>query len=254
MIHKIVRKIKNKITKYTTQKYITSLQKRGIKIGENLKIFDIKSITIDTTRPSLITIGNNVFFHKNFTLYTHDFVSGVFLNKYHDFLPSSGKVSIGNNVRFGINCTVLKGVTIGDNCFIAAGSIVTKDIPANSIAGGVPAKVFCSLEAYYEKRKRLCVEEAFEYAQSIRERFNREPIPEDFCEECVLFVDSTNIDKYKSIPIHQRLENHYEQWIKQHNRQFKNFNDFITASKEFKKTNYLIRKHNNSNSITLDNI
>lgn len=234
MIHKIVRKIKNKIIKYTTQKHITSLRKKGIKIGENLKIFDIKSITIDTTRPSLITIGNNVFFHKNFTLYTHDFVSGVFLNKYHDFLPSSGKVSIGNNVRFGINCTVLKGVTIGDNCFIAAGSIVTKDIPANSIAGGVPAKVLCTLDAYYERRKKQCIEEAFEYAQSIRERFNREPTPEDFWEEFVLFVDSTNIDKYKSIPIHKQFGIHYEQWIKKHNPKFKDFKEFINASKELK--------------------
>ena len=234
MIHKIARKIKNKIINYTTQKYILSLQKKGIKIGENLKICDIKSITIDTTRPSLITIGNNVFFHKNFTLYTHDFVSGVFLNKYHDFLPSSGKVSIGNNVRFGINCTVLKGVTIGDNCFIAAGSIVTKDIPANSIAGGVPAKVLCPLDVYYTRRKKQCIEEAFEYAQSIRERYNREPIPEDFWEEFVLFVDSTNIDKYKSIPIHKQLGIHYKQWIDKHNSKFKDFKEFINASKELK--------------------
>lgn len=50
-------------------------------------------------------------------------------------------VHIGNNVFIGMHCMILKGVTIGDNSIIAAGSVVTKDIPANSIAGGVPCKV-----------------------------------------------------------------------------------------------------------------
>lgn len=50
-------------------------------------------------------------------------------------------VHIGNNVFIGMHCMILKGVTIGDNSIIAAGSIVTKDIPANCIAGGVPCKV-----------------------------------------------------------------------------------------------------------------
>jgi acetyltransferase-like isoleucine patch superfamily enzyme len=44
-------------------------------------------------------------------------------------------------VWFGAGVVVLAGVTIGSHCVIAAGSVVTKDIPANSIAGGVPAKV-----------------------------------------------------------------------------------------------------------------
>ncbi len=50
-------------------------------------------------------------------------------------------ITIGNNVWFGGNVAVMPGVTIGDNCTIAAGSIVTKDIPDNSLAAGVPCKV-----------------------------------------------------------------------------------------------------------------
>ena len=50
-------------------------------------------------------------------------------------------VHIGNNVFIGMHCVVMKGVTIGDNSIIGAGSIVTKDIPANCIAAGVPCKV-----------------------------------------------------------------------------------------------------------------
>ena len=50
-------------------------------------------------------------------------------------------VHIGNNVFIGMNCMIMKGVTIGDNSIIGAGSIVTKDIPANCIAVGSPCKV-----------------------------------------------------------------------------------------------------------------
>ena len=64
---------------------------------------------------------------------THDFGTFVFRNLYHDFVPSSGKVSIGNNVYIGRDVTILKGVNIGDNCIIGLGSIVTKDIPSNSV-------------------------------------------------------------------------------------------------------------------------
>ena len=221
MIKKIIKKIELKIAKSSSQRYIKYLRKKGVKIGDNTKMMGIKSIHIDLTRPSLVTIGNNVLLHKNFSLFTHDFVSGVFLNKYEDFIPSSGKVTIGNNVRFGINCTVLKGITIGDNCFIAAGSIVTKDIPANSIAGGAPAKVLCSLDDYYEKRKTQCIKEAFNYIQSINDRFNREAIPSDFWEEFPLFVDASNINDYPMIPIKQQLGSHYESWLKKHKAPYK---------------------------------
>lgn len=50
-------------------------------------------------------------------------------------------VEIADNVFIGMDCIVLKGVSIGENAVIAAGSIVTKDIPANSVAAGVPCRV-----------------------------------------------------------------------------------------------------------------
>lgn len=53
----------------------------------------------------------------------------------------SQPVHIGNNVWLGSRVMVLKGVTIGDNAVVAAGGVVTKDVPANTLAGGVPAKV-----------------------------------------------------------------------------------------------------------------
>lgn len=228
----LINRLRHYWVKTSTKRYITYLKKCGVKIGKNFCIRNnIKSIEIDLTRPSLITIGDNVTVNKNFSLYTHDFVSGIFIHKYSEFIPSSGKVTIGNNVRFGINCTVLRGVTIGDNCFIAAGSVVTKNIPANSLAGGVPAKVICSIDDYYTKRKELCIEEAFEYARSIKERFGRQPVASDFWEEFPLFVDSNNISDYPNIPIRQQLGENFNIWIQNHKAQYNGINDFLTAAK-----------------------
>lgn len=56
-------------------------------------------------------------------------------------LTSKGEIQIGRNVWIGDKVTILSGVTIGDNVIIGAGSIVTHDIPSNSMAAGAPAKV-----------------------------------------------------------------------------------------------------------------
>ena len=50
-------------------------------------------------------------------------------------------VTIKKGAWLGVNVTVLKGVTIGENTLVAAGSVVTRSLPANVVAGGVPAKV-----------------------------------------------------------------------------------------------------------------
>lgn len=231
----LLNKIKMFFIKTSSQRYISYLRGTGIQVGKNFNVRgSLRTISIDTTRPSLITIGDNVTINTNFTLFTHDFVSGVFLNLYNEFLPSSGKVVIGNNVRFGINCTVLKNVSIGDNCFIAAGSIVTKDVPSNSIVAGVPAKVIGTIDAYYERRKIECIIEAKEYARSIRSRFNREPIPADFQEEFPLFVDGSNYADYPEIPISQKLGESLDFWLENHNRLYDDFNAFINSINEEK--------------------
>ena len=233
MLMRIFNKLK-KINAYSSpSRYVKYLRKHGCQIGNNFAIYGkLKSISIDLTRPSLVTIGDNVSINSNFSLMTHDFVSGVFLHLYNDFIPSSGAVKIGNNVSFGINCTVLKGVTIGDNCFIAAGAVVTRDIPANCIAGGVPAKVICSIEDYYNKRQELCIKEAFTYARSITERYGRKPVPADFWEEFPLFVDAHNINDYPEIPIKRQLFNDsiYQKWMRKHHAVFASFEDFIKAA------------------------
>lgn len=82
-----------------------------------------------------ISIGYDVAISENFTIWDND------AHEIIDAKKSKGKISIGNHVWIGTNVTILKGVTIGDGAVIAAGSVVNKNIPALSLAGGVPAKV-----------------------------------------------------------------------------------------------------------------
>jgi len=163
------------------------LRKKGIRIGENIYWGNPRTITIDITRPCLLEIGNNVRLDSGLTILTHDFATYVFRPVYNDFVSATAKVKIGSNVYFGRNCTVLKGVTIGDNCIIGLGSLVTKDIPPNSVAAGVPAKVISTLEEYYKKRKSESLEEAKAYAREVKKYYNRMPVMEDFKEEFPLF-------------------------------------------------------------------
>ncbi|MBN2597279.1 MAG: acyltransferase [Marinifilaceae bacterium] len=86
-----------------------------------------------------ITIGYNVVISENVTIRDSD---------NHQIISNSPKISapieIGNHVWIGMNVTILKGVRIGDGAIIGAGSVVVKNVPQNSLAVGVPAKVIKS--------------------------------------------------------------------------------------------------------------
>ena len=100
-----------------------------------------------------VFIGNN--FHSGFGC--------LILTGIHDYngekIPYDHKViykdvNIADNVWLGINVTILPGVTIGEGAIIQAGSVVVNDIPAYSIAGGHPAKVFLKRDIeHYNKLK-----------------------------------------------------------------------------------------------------
>ena len=227
MINRLKNYLKLRWAETSNERFANYLRKKNIKVGTNVHFANHPSrVHIDTTRPSLVEIGDDVTFADNFALLTHDFITRNFRVLYNDFLPSSGKVVIGNNVFFNTNCTVLKNVTIGDNCIFGYGATVMKDIPANSVAVGTPAKVICTVEEYYKKRCNESIEEAFVYARSIKERFRRMPVIEDFWEEFPLFVSGNEIDNYP-VFFKKQLGNALNHWTKNHKALFQNFDEFI---------------------------
>ncbi|MBC5629494.1 sugar O-acetyltransferase [Clostridium sp. NSJ-6] len=107
-----------------------------------------------------IFVGDNVMFAPNVTITTgtHPIHPILRSKKAQYNLP----VHIGNNVWIGAGVTILPGVKIGDNTVIGAGSVVTKDIPANVVAIGSPCKVFRDINEndmkYYNKNMEIDIE------------------------------------------------------------------------------------------------
>ena len=127
-----------------------------MKIGKNCIIDKTAEFG---TEPYLISIGDNVRITKGVRFITHDGSLWVprnlgLVDKKADFF---GKIVIGNNVNIGRDAIIMPGVQIGDNCIIAAGAIVTKNIPDNSVAVGMPAKVLESVQEYADKKRNSCV-------------------------------------------------------------------------------------------------
>lgn len=150
MIKKIFNKLAAIFARRTSNSYINWLRKKGVIIGEDTYIYPLNAL-IDVSRPSLVKIGKDCYINQHFTLLTHDYVSKVLIGTGRQFINSSGRVTIGDNVSFGQNVMVLKGVTIGNNSFIGAGSIVTKDIPAGVVAVGNPCRVLRSVGEHDRK-------------------------------------------------------------------------------------------------------
>jgi acetyltransferase-like isoleucine patch superfamily enzyme len=89
-----------------------------------------------------ISIGNGSMLGMNVTIATLN--HGLSLETRN--ITYASPVIIGENVWIGSNATILPGVTIGDNSVVAAGAVVTKDVPANTVVAGVPAKFIKSIQ------------------------------------------------------------------------------------------------------------
>lgn len=92
-----------------------------------------------------ITIGDNCLIGHNAVFATLN--HGIAPDKRSSTYPAP--IILGKNVWLGANVTITAGVAIGENSIVAAGAVVTKDVPPNVIVGGVPAKIIKNIEAYY---------------------------------------------------------------------------------------------------------
>ena len=133
---------------------ISYARKIGVDVGNNCEFNDN---IIWGSEPYLIKIGDNVRITNGVKFITHDGGVWVLRRLYDDNkIDVFGKICIGNNCNIGWNVIIMPGVKIGNNCVIGAGAVVTKDIPDNSVAVGVPAKVIETIDEYYKKVKLKC--------------------------------------------------------------------------------------------------
>ncbi len=143
----LIKKIKRKLRGgYLT---IDEWRAMGVKIGENCHIH---TNDLDFGHPFLIEIGNNVTI-SHARILTHDgsTVPAVGHSK-------CGKVILCDNVFIGTNAIIMPNVRIGENSIVGAGAVVTKDVPANVVVAGNPAKIICTYEEFKAKNEKLMQE------------------------------------------------------------------------------------------------
>lgn len=140
--------------------FIFESSKGKISIGDHTFIGNSTFIS----RSSII-IGNNVTIAWGSTIYDHDSHSLVYMERRKDIddeladlkgnlnmiahknweVVNSKPIKICDDAWIGMNCIILKGVTIGEGAIVGAGSVVTKDVPAWTVVAGNPAKVVKTL-------------------------------------------------------------------------------------------------------------
>ena len=138
---KIISNFSSNTVGLTNPTVLECLKKGQIIIGNNT---GLSSVIISASE--LVKIGNNVKIGGNVRIFDHDFHSLDFLNRRNGMLDvknvKSDKIIIEDDVFIGTNSIILKGVHIGANSIIGAGSVVAlKKIPSNSIVCGNPAKI-----------------------------------------------------------------------------------------------------------------
>ena len=157
--------------------YISAFGSDGIRMGNHVNIGAFSRIIVSTSMSafgSFIKIGNNVgigefaylggaggltigdecIIGQYFSCHpeNHHFENTAVSIRFQGV--SHKGIVVGKNCWIGSKVTILDGVTIGDNCVIAAGAVVTKSMPANSVIGGVPAKVLRMRIEDYEPLRR----------------------------------------------------------------------------------------------------
>lgn len=154
LIKRLIRRYKNRTANRSYETKIRFLREQGAKIGEKTRL--ICGVGSFGTEPYLISIGENCLIAAGVHFFTHD--GGVKVLSDLGYFGSErmdiiAPVTVGNNVYIGTGASIMPGVTIGDNVVIGAHAVVTHDIPSNSVAVGVPARVIKTIEQYYEDAK-----------------------------------------------------------------------------------------------------
>ncbi|WP_373520849.1 sugar O-acetyltransferase [Aquiflexum sp.] len=134
-----IRNFLSQITESEIDESVAVFTPLYINYGKNTKIGKNVFINFDCTFLDLggITIEDNVMLAPKVCLLSE--AHPISAKDRHSLI--TGRIRIKKNAWIGANVTILKGVTIGENSVVAAGAVVSKDVPDNTIVGGIPAKI-----------------------------------------------------------------------------------------------------------------
>jgi len=144
----LIRKVYHYPAEYNRKRRLRYLVRNGLRLGKNVCI--VSNYYFDNPFCYLVSIGDNCTICANVQLLAHDASTKKMLG-----YVKLGKIDIKENCFIGQAVIVLPGVTIGPDSIVGAGSVVTHDIPPNTIAAGNPAKVIFSKEDYIRKIQEI---------------------------------------------------------------------------------------------------
>lgn len=121
----------------------------GVKIGDDCRIFNCSF----GSEPFLISIGNNCEITSGVKFVTHDGATWIFRKNKKFTRTKYGPIIIKDDCMIGIHSIILPNIEIGPNSIVGAGSVVTKNVPPNTVYAGNPAKFICTVDEYLEKCK-----------------------------------------------------------------------------------------------------
>lgn len=145
MIKKLLKRFVYRLRgEYTLEQLI----KMGLSVGKEFN--PQLGVSLDPSHCWLISIGDNVTMAPHVQVFAHDAGTCAHLG-----YARLGRVDIGNRVFIGASTVILPGVSIGDDCIIGAGSVVSKSIPSGTVYAGNPARMICTTEEYINKHRAL---------------------------------------------------------------------------------------------------
>ena len=214
-------------SKSSSESYVNFLRRKGIEIGEGTIFYEPMTNSVDIQNPKILHIGKNVRITRGVVILTHDYSWSVLAGAYGEILGGVSPVIIEDNVFIGVNSCILRGVHIGSNVIIGAGSVVTHDCESDSVYAGIPAKRIMSLNAFLEKKKK----EYKNDLRSILRMIPKEDLPVYLREYSCLYKPSSD----EEVKILMQDTGYYDkckEFYEYNGRHYENLDELISDAKD----------------------